>query len=159
MATTARKSHTVRRRTPRLAIPTMESYMSPLTIVVADTTILRRAIRRPLHPKSSLRKLSLYRYVALNVLSQPIYALQSSHSGHRSRRHHHSSSHHHHSSHRLTLGERIARFFGFGNSSRHYKYRSRNESWGFLGHGRRRRYRDAYTGQEVDRKGRPVIRV
>ncbi|KAF8895958.1 hypothetical protein CPB85DRAFT_1329173 [Mucidula mucida] len=112
--------------------------------------------RRHHHSSSGYTTTVAPQVVAPQVIT---YALQSSHSGHRSRRHHHSSSHHHHSSHRLTLGERIARFFGFGNSSRHYKYRSRNESWGFLGHGRRRRYRDAYTGQEVDRKGRPVIRV
>ncbi|KAF9055177.1 hypothetical protein BDZ89DRAFT_1152971 [Hymenopellis radicata] len=96
--------------------------------------------------------------VAPQVVAPQVITVPSSH-GHRSRRHHHSSSNHHHSSHGLTLGERIARFFGFGHSSRHYKYGSRNESWGFLGRGRRRRYRDAYTGQEVDRKGRPVIRV
>ncbi|KIY73690.1 hypothetical protein CYLTODRAFT_448666 [Cylindrobasidium torrendii FP15055 ss-10] len=58
----------------------------------------------------------------------------------------------------LTTG-RIARFFGIGNRSRHYKYQSNKESWGFLGRGRRRRYYDERTGLEVDRKGRQVIRV
>ncbi|KAK0490950.1 hypothetical protein IW261DRAFT_1556115 [Armillaria novae-zelandiae] len=89
--------------------------------------------------------------------TQVITVPSSSRHGHRHHRRHHGSSHHHHSSRHLTIGERIARFFGFGRSR--YKIKSRNSSWGFLGRSRRRRYVDARTGAEVDKKGRPVYRV
>ncbi|KAJ7179186.1 hypothetical protein C8R46DRAFT_1187589 [Mycena filopes] len=92
-----------------------------------------------------------------------------------SRRHHHgptvvsgttvvtsSGRHGHHrhgrhgSHHRPSLGERIRRFFGFG---RHYRHKSSDSSWGFLGRSRRRKYVDARSGAEVDRHGRQVYRV
>ncbi|KAF7332182.1 hypothetical protein MKEN_00099200 [Mycena kentingensis (nom. inval.)] len=104
------------------------------------------------------------------------------HTSHRSRRHRHhhhsepmvvgavlSSGHHHHSRHgrhhsygvgyhgHLTFGERVRRFFGFG--PRAYRHKSSDSSWGFLGRSRRRKYVDAHTGAEVDRKGRPVYRM
>ncbi|KAH8830805.1 hypothetical protein DL96DRAFT_975652 [Flagelloscypha sp. PMI_526] len=69
-------------------------------------------------------------------------------------RHHRSHSRH---GGRFTFGQRIAHIFGFGR--RGYKKEKRTQSWGFLGRSRRRRYRDAATGAEVDRKGRPVYRV
>ncbi|KAJ7068203.1 hypothetical protein C8F01DRAFT_1117279 [Mycena amicta] len=68
-------------------------------------------------------------------------------------RHHRSHGHHHG---HLSLGERIRRFFGF--RPRHHRHKS-SSSWGFLGRSRPRRYVDARTGGEVDRKGRPVYRV
>ncbi|KAJ7129757.1 hypothetical protein C8R44DRAFT_850812 [Mycena epipterygia] len=72
-------------------------------------------------------------------------------------RHHRSGRHHHSSHHHLSLGERIRRFFGFG--PKHYRHKSSDSSWGFLGRSRRRKYTDARTGGEVDRHGRPVYRV
>ncbi|KAJ3824577.1 hypothetical protein EV361DRAFT_230641 [Lentinula raphanica] len=112
-----------------------------------------------------------------NVVYVPTHS--SSH-GHSHRSHHYSVApttyatedghrHHRRSRHRsrpaytdtrhLTFGERIRRFFGFGPKHQHYKHKSRNSSWGFLGRSRRRRYMDARTGAEVDRHGRPVYRV
>ncbi|KAJ7744509.1 hypothetical protein DFH07DRAFT_25522 [Mycena maculata] len=64
---------------------------------------------------------------------------------------------HHRSHRRLTLGERIRRFFGFGR--KHYRHKSSDSSWGFLGRSRRRKYVDARSGAEVDRHGRQVYRV
>ncbi|KAK0206477.1 hypothetical protein DFS33DRAFT_1272945 [Desarmillaria ectypa] len=90
--------------------------------------------------------------------TQVITVPSSSRHGHRHHRRHHGGSHHHSSHHRPTIGERIARFFGFGRS-RYYKPKSRNSFWGFLGRSRRRRYVDARTGAEVDKKGRPIYRV
>ncbi|KAJ7179926.1 hypothetical protein C8R43DRAFT_971209 [Mycena crocata] len=94
-------------------------------------------------------------------------------SSHRSRHHHGptvvagtqvvtSSGHHHHhgrhrSHHRLSLADRIRRFFGFGG--RHYRHKSSDSSWGFLGRSKRRKYVDARSGAEVDRHGRQVYRV
>ncbi|KAJ7667953.1 hypothetical protein DFH06DRAFT_1126628 [Mycena polygramma] len=66
--------------------------------------------------------------------------------------------HRHHGSHRrLTLGERIRRFFGFG--PKRYRHKSSDSSWGFLGRSHRRKYVDARSGAEVDRHGRQVYRV
>ncbi|KAJ7498988.1 hypothetical protein FB451DRAFT_1203807 [Mycena latifolia] len=92
-------------------------------------------------------------------------------SSHRSRHHHGptvvagtvvtSSGRHHGRSHRshrhLSLGDRIRRFFGFGH--KHYRHKSSDSSWGFLGRSRRRKYVDARSGAEVDRHGRQVYRV
>jgi len=83
----------------------------------------------------------------------PVIVTTSDGHSHRRRRSHH----HHHHHHSLTWGERLRRFFGFGN--RHYKIKSRNSSWGFLGRSRRRRYTDAVTGREVDRHGREIYTV
>jgi len=67
---------------------------------------------------------------------------------------------HHHSSYRhLTLGERIRRFFGFAPRHSGVKIQGSHSSWGFLGRSRRRRYVDAHTGMEVDKRGRPIYRV
>jgi len=68
--------------------------------------------------------------------------------------------HRHHSSYRhLTLGERIRRFFGFAPRHPGVKIKSSHSNWGFLGRSRRRRYVDAHTGMEVDKRGRPIYRV
>ncbi|KAJ7095318.1 hypothetical protein B0H15DRAFT_829008 [Mycena belliarum] len=72
-------------------------------------------------------------------------------------RHHHSHGRSHHSHRRPTLGERIRRFFGFGR--KHYRHKSSDSSWGFLGRSRRRKYVDARSGAEVDRNGRQIYRV
>ncbi|KAJ6599132.1 hypothetical protein DFH09DRAFT_1271761 [Mycena vulgaris] len=73
-------------------------------------------------------------------------------------RHHHGGHGHGHRSHRrLSLGDRIRRFFGFGR--KHYRHKSSDSSWGFLGRSRRRTYVDARSGAEVDRHGRQVYRV
>ncbi|KAK7470728.1 hypothetical protein VKT23_002150 [Stygiomarasmius scandens] len=85
--------------------------------------------------------------------------------GHHHRRHrsHRSRGHGHHSSHRSSRGisffERIRRFFGMRPRSRRYKIKGNTSSWGFLGRSERKTYRDARTGGEVDRKGRPIYRV
>ncbi|KAJ7228730.1 hypothetical protein GGX14DRAFT_538838 [Mycena pura] len=111
-------------------------------------------------------------YGGQNVVYVPTHS-----SSHRSRRHRHGHEptvisgtvvtssggrhrhhgHHGHGHRRPTIGERIRRFFGFG--SRHYRYKSGESSWGFLGRSRRRKYVDARTGAEVDRHGRQVYRV
>ncbi|KAJ6539278.1 hypothetical protein B0H19DRAFT_351913 [Mycena capillaripes] len=110
-------------------------------------------------------------YGGQNVVYVPTHS-----SSHRSRHHHHGPTvisggtvvtsggrhhrHHggrHHSHHRLSLGDRIRRFFGFG--PRHYRHKSSDSSWGFLGRSRRRKYVDARSGAEVDRHGRQVYRV
>ncbi|KAL1681594.1 hypothetical protein EV122DRAFT_260528 [Schizophyllum commune] len=57
-----------------------------------------------------------------------------------------------------SFGERLKRFFGFGHPPG-VKHESKNSSWGFLGHSKRRRYIDLNTGMEVDRRGRPIMRV
>ncbi|TFK28806.1 hypothetical protein FA15DRAFT_664868 [Coprinopsis marcescibilis] len=59
---------------------------------------------------------------------------------------------------RLTFGQRMRMFFGLSPVPA-FKYRSERNSWGFLGYSRRQRYVDPRTGGEVDRDGRPVIRV
>nr|GAT54073.1 predicted protein [Mycena chlorophos] len=79
-------------------------------------------------------------------------------SGHHRSRHHggHHGSHYDGYGYHLTLGERIRRFFGF--RARQHRHKS-SSSWGFLGRSRPRRYVDARTGAEVDRKGRPIYHV
>jgi len=72
----------------------------------------------------------------------------------------HHGGHHHHNHHHMSLGRRFKRFFGFDHAyPSHVKHQGKNSSWGFLGFSRRRRYVDAYTGGEVDKRGRPVYRV
>ncbi|EAU84724.2 hypothetical protein CC1G_00243 [Coprinopsis cinerea okayama7 len=53
---------------------------------------------------------------------------------------------------------RIRLFFGLAPTPS-FKYRSDKNSWGFMGYSRRQRFIDPRTGGEVDRHGRPVIRV
>ncbi|KAG2013736.1 hypothetical protein CC2G_010615 [Coprinopsis cinerea AmutBmut pab1-1] len=60
--------------------------------------------------------------------------------------------------HQLTWGQRIRLFFGLAPTPS-FKYRSDKNSWGFMGYSRRQRFIDPRTGGEVDRHGRPVIRV
>jgi hypothetical protein len=104
---------------------------------------------------------------------QPIYVPSSDRSRSRSRsrrRHHHEPQiihngvamlpdRRHHSYRRLTIGERIRRFFGFAPRHPGVKIQGSHSSWGFLGRSRRRRYVDAHTGMEVDKRGRPIYRV
>ncbi|KAL4268859.1 hypothetical protein AB1N83_002028 [Pleurotus pulmonarius] len=63
---------------------------------------------------------------------------------------------------RLSFTDRLRRFFGFAPRSVDgvkYKHQGKYSSWGFLGRSKRRRYVDARTGAEVDKRGRPVYRV
>ncbi|KAL1741264.1 hypothetical protein HDZ31DRAFT_67100 [Schizophyllum fasciatum] len=57
-----------------------------------------------------------------------------------------------------SFSERLKRFFGFGHPPG-VKHESKNSSWGFLGHSKRRKYIDLNTGMEVDRRGRPIMRL
>ena len=74
-------------------------------------------------------------------------------------RHHHGYHGHYGGYYRLSIADRIRRFFGLPLKSSNVKYEPRTSSWGFLGFSRPRRYTDARTGQEVDRRGRPIYRV
>lgn len=58
----------------------------------------------------------------------------------------------------LTFGQRMRLFFGLAPTPA-FKYRSDKNWWGFMGYSRRQRFIDPRTGGEVDRNGRPVIRV
>ncbi|KAH6914981.1 hypothetical protein BKA70DRAFT_1217027 [Coprinopsis sp. MPI-PUGE-AT-0042] len=58
----------------------------------------------------------------------------------------------------LTFGQRMRLFFGLAPTPA-FKYRSDKNWWGFMGYSRRQRFIDPRTGGEVDRHGRPVIRV
>jgi hypothetical protein len=49
-------------------------------------------------------------------------------------------------------------FFGLAPTPA-FKYKSDKNTWGFMGYSKRRRYVDPRTGGEVDRDGRPVMRV
>ncbi|KAF9058101.1 hypothetical protein BJ165DRAFT_1425694 [Panaeolus papilionaceus] len=60
--------------------------------------------------------------------------------------------------HHYTLGARIRRFFGLAPPTG-MQFKSDHATWGFMGYSRRQRYIDARTGTEVDKHGRPVIRV
>ena len=60
---------------------------------------------------------------------------------------------------RPTWSERLRQFFGFAPTSHQYKYKSNTHSWGFFGRSRRPQYVDPYSGTEVDRYGRPVVRM
>ncbi|PPR06583.1 hypothetical protein CVT24_001764 [Panaeolus cyanescens] len=60
--------------------------------------------------------------------------------------------------HHYTWGARLRRFFGLAPSTG-MKFKSDRTTWGFMGYSRRQRYVDARTGAEVDKHGRPVIRV
>lgn len=64
----------------------------------------------------------------------------------------------HHGHHRWTFGQRVRLFFGLAPTPA-FKYRSEKNTWGFMGYSRRQRYVDPRTGGEVDREGRPIIRV
>ncbi|TRM68048.1 hypothetical protein BD626DRAFT_564917 [Schizophyllum amplum] len=99
------------------------------------------------------------------VMSVPTVAPTMITSGsHRSRRSHsHGHRRHHSQPHyqyvrKDTFGEKLKRFFGFGTAPG-VKHESKNSSWGFLGHSKRRRYIDLNTGMEVDRRGRPIMRI
>jgi len=91
---------------------------------------------------------NIYRSHLTPCSKQPSY----SGSGH----HHHQ--HHQHPRYHLTFGERLRRFFGLAPRGP-FKYRHNRGTWGFMGYSRKPRYTDAYTGAEVDRKGRYVYRV
>ncbi|KAF6762687.1 hypothetical protein DFP72DRAFT_564204 [Ephemerocybe angulata] len=64
----------------------------------------------------------------------------------------------HNGHHRWTFGQRVRLFFGLAPTPA-FKYRSEKNTWGFMGYSRRQRYVDPRTGGEVDREGRPIIRV
>lgn len=52
---------------------------------------------------------------------------------------------------------RVRGFFGL--PPKIFRYKSDRGTWGFMGYSRRQRYIDPRTGGEVDRHGRPVVRV
>jgi len=56
-----------------------------------------------------------------------------------------------------SIGSRIRHFFGLAPKG--IRYRPDRGTWGFMGYSRRQRYIDPRTGWEVDRRGRPVVRV
>jgi len=59
----------------------------------------------------------------------------------------------------FSIPNRVRRFFGFAPKTHHFRYKSDRGMWGFMGYSRRQRYMDPRTGWEVDRQGRPVVRV
>ncbi|KIY51584.1 hypothetical protein FISHEDRAFT_70563 [Fistulina hepatica ATCC 64428] len=89
---------------------------------------------------------------------------RSSHNGHAltSSSHHHEYSpptYHYGVSARPTFFDRLKDFFGFKGDRSYVKHRSDRRSYGLFGRMRRERLIDVTTGQQVDRKGRPVYTV